>query len=116
MYDNYSLIPITADMPADTDFCLMMDTDEMEPLIKRGGIIYVSRRESPVDMEAGIFLYRGRILCRQICEDYAGILHLLCANPARESENLCLDKKERQHCRCLGKVLLKGKAPRPIYL
>jgi len=115
MYDSYSLIPISPDMPAGTDFCLVLDSREMEPLIKKGERIYVSRRESPGDMEAGIFLYGGKILCRQICEDYAGRLHLLCANPQCESENLCLDKEEKQRCRCLGKVLLKAKPPRPLY-
>ncbi len=115
MTDDYTLIPITEDIPAGADFCFVMDGDEMEPLIKKGARVYISRREAPTEMEAGLFLYRGQVLCRQFCEDYGGNLLLLCANPKAEGRNLCLDKTERQHCKLLGKVLLKKKAKRPVY-
>ena len=116
MSPDYELIPIDADMPEGTDFCMIMDNELMEPLIPRGTRICVSRSMAPEEFEAGIFFYRGKIYCRQYCEDYAGNLHLLCANPARENENLCLDRKEKEKCLCLGKVLLKEKPPMPLYL
>lgn len=116
MEEYFSLIPITNDMPRGTDFCLIMDTELMEPLIYKGGRVCVSRHEDPDQMDVGLFLYKGQVLCRQVCEDYAGNLHLLCANPKAEKENLCLDKKERTRCLCLGKVLLKVKPPEPMYL
>ncbi len=115
MTDDYTLIARTEDIPAGADFCFVMDTEEMEPLIKKGERVYVSRHEAPAEMEIGIFLHGGRVLCRQYCEDYGGNLLLLCANPRAEKLNLCLDKAERQHCKLLGKVLLKKKAKRPIY-
>ena len=116
MHEHYELISKTADMPKDADFCLIMDTDEMEPVIAKGERVYVSRRESPEILEAGIFYHKGRIYCRQYCEDYNGALILLCANPLRESENLILDKERRKDCVCLGKVLLKDKPPMPFYV
>ena len=116
MDENFSLIPISADMPEGTDFCLIMDTELMEPLIAKGSRLCVSRHQDPEPMDVGLFFYRGRVLCRQVCEDYAGNLHLLCANPKAEKENLCLDRKERSHCLCLGRVLLREKPPAPVYV
>lgn len=103
-------------MPEGADFCLIMDTDEMEPVITKGERVYISRRQSPEPMEVGVFYHKGRIYCRQYCEDYNGALILLCANPLRESENLILDKERRKDCVCLGKVLLKAKPPMPFYV
>ncbi len=115
MIDDYIFIPRDSSVPPAADYCFIMDSDRMAPLIPKGSRVYVSRREAPAEMEPGVFLYKGRILCRQFCEDYAGNLLLLCANPKAESHNLCLDKKEREHCRCLGKVLLDKKIKRPVY-
>ena len=115
MEQYYSLIAKTQDMPQDADFCFIMDNDCMEPVIKQGQRVYVSRRLSPAELEAALFFYKGRVYCRQFCEDYAGRLHLLCANPLRERENLCLDREEKAQCRCLGKVLLDTKLPMPLY-
>ena len=53
---------------------------------------------------------------RQWCEDSAGNLHLLCANPKRERENLMLGPKERGACLCLGTVLPGKPLPAPIYV
>ena len=116
MNEDFELIALRADMPEGTDFCLMLDNDLMEPLIAMGERVHVSRHITPGELEVGIFLYNGRIYCRQYCEDYIGNLHLLCANPRRESENLCLDRREKEKCLCLGKVLLKEKPGMPVYI
>ena len=115
MEQFYSLIPAGADAPQGADFCFVMDSDLMEPLIARGARVYVSRRESPAEPDAALFYYRGKVYCRQFCEDYAGNFHLLCANPMRERENICLNKSERQRCHCLGRVLLDEKPTMPVY-
>lgn len=116
MNEHYELIEKTAEMPEGTDFCLIMNTDEMEPVIAKGERMYISRRESPEMLEVGIFYHKGRIYCRQYCEDYSGALLLLCANPLRENENLILDKEQKKGCICLGRVLLKTKPPMPLYV
>ena len=116
MDEDYSLLPRTKKTPAGADFCLRLDNDCMEPWIKRGETVYIDRDVSPEEMQPGLFWYRGRILCRQWCEDSAGTLHLLCANPKRESENLALSPTEKAVCLCLGRVLLKKRLPMPIYV
>ena len=115
MEEEYTLLPRTADMPAGADLCLRLDNDFMEPYLKRGQLLFVSRDAAPEELQPGLFFYAGRALCRQWCEDSAGNLHLLCANPRREKENLCLSRAEKSACLCLGRVLLKKRLPMPLY-
>ena len=114
MQEDYCLED-AAGLPEGTDFCVIAESDCMEPYIKRGERVCVSRKQTPAEGEAGLFLYRGVVYCRQWCEDYTGALYLLCANPRRESENIRIDRKERGQCRCLGRVLTDKKLPMPIY-
>lgn len=116
MAEDYVFIKKDGSVPSEADFCFIMDNELMEPVIKKGERVFVSRRQSPGELEVGLFYYKGRVYCRQLCEDYAGNTHLLCANPGCEVENLCLDKRERKTLICLGRVLLKKKPPMPIYI
>lgn len=113
--DDYTLLPRSKGTPAEAAFCLRLDHDLMEPWLKKGELIYVSRSETPEEFQPGLFWYRGRILCRQWCEDSEGNLHLLCANPGRERENLMLSPSEKAACLCLGRVLTKKRLPMPVY-
>ena len=102
--------------PAEADFCLTLTDDCMAPHIKPGDSVYVSCREPLDEMDAGIFLYNDTLVCRQWCCDYAGTLHLLCANPARQAQNIAVPAHEKEKCLCLGKVLLQKPLPAPVYL
>ncbi len=113
--EEYTLLERTKELPAGTDFCVILDNDCMEPYLKRGEMVSISRSEAPEELQPGLFYCRGRILCRQWCEDSAGNIHLLCANPGRESENLTLSRTEKSACLCLGRVLLKKRLPMPVY-
>ncbi len=115
MTEEYSFVPRTQRTPPGADFCLRLDNDCMEPWLRQGEIVYVDRSEAPDELQPGVFWYRGRILCRQWCEDSEGTLHLLCANPRRERENLSLSRAEKAACLCLGKVVLKKPLPMPVY-
>ena len=114
--EEYTLLNRTEELPAGSDFCVCLDNDCMEPYLKRGEPVFVSRGEMPEELQPGLFYYQGGIFCRQWCEDSAGNLHLLCANPAREKENLTLSRAEKSACLCLGRVLLKKRLPMPIYV
>ena len=115
MPDEYTLLPRTEATPAGADFCLRLDNDCMEPWLKKGELLYIDRKQTPEELQPGVFLVRGRVLCRQWCEDSAGTLHLLCANPKRERENLSLNRAEKAACLCLGRVITKKKLPMPVY-
>lgn len=114
MDEEYTLLPADS-VGHDADFCITLDNDCMEPAFRAGQLLRVSLHTAPREFAAGVFLYRGRVYVRQWCEDFAGNLYLLCANPAREAENLTLTPRERGACLCLGTVLPGKPLPRPVY-
>ncbi len=65
------------------DFSVTVTDDAMEPYIKKGETVYVSRRAFPRPGEAGIFYVRGRMVCRQYVEDSEGTVYLFAANRKR---------------------------------
>ena len=115
MTDFYELMPRTGDIPPGADFLITITDDCMLPYIRPGEQVAVSCRETLCEMDAGIFVYKGRLVCRQWCEDITGTLHLLCANPKREDESISVPAMMREDCICLGKVLLSKKPEAPVY-
>lgn len=115
MSEDYTLLPRTKEVPKAADLCLRLDNDFMEPWLKKGKLVYIDRNETPEEMQPGLFYYKGRVLCRQWCEDSTGTLHLLCANPKRERENLSLSASEKAACLCLGRVILNRRLPMPVF-
>lgn len=111
--EGYELLERSSDMPPSADFALVLGDDCMEPFFKKGERVYVEARAELEEFEAGLFFYRGRVICRQWCQDHTGAVHLLCANPARERENISLPAAEKLVF--LGRVITKRKLPRPIY-
>ena len=65
MREDYCLED-AAGLPEGTDFCFVAESDCMEPYIKRGERVCVSRKQTPAEGEAGLFLYRGCTCCAQI--------------------------------------------------
>ena len=115
MKDDYTLLPRTGDMPEGADFCLRLDNDCMEPFFRGGELVYIDRRHAPEELQPGLFLFGGRVLCRQRCEDSSGALHLRCANPRRERENVSRSRAGKASCLCLGRVLTEKNLPMPVY-
>jgi len=113
--EDYELLPRSADTPPLADFCITVRGDSMEPFIPDGSLVYV-RRDAPLrEFEAGVFFVDGDVYCKQWCVDYAGTLHLLSANPARQDANLRIPRDSGRSCVCFGKVLLSRPLPKPSY-
>ena len=114
VYDrDYDMLERKPTMPQEADFALILTDDCMEPFFKKGERVYVKARAELEEFEAGLFLYEGRVVCRQWCQDHTGAVHLLCANPARERENISLRPGEK--LTFLGRLLTKKKLPQPFY-
>lgn len=113
-FEEYELVEASG-APEGAQLALTLTDDCMSPYFPRGGRVYVRCSEMAEEFGAGVFMYRGRILCRQWCEDYSGALHLLAANPARQDENLRIPAAERGALVCLGRVIYPGTLPRPCY-
>ncbi|MBQ6465817.1 MAG: helix-turn-helix domain-containing protein [Oscillospiraceae bacterium] len=113
--EDYEDIPLPDDAPPGADFCLTVRGDSMAPYIRDGQLVYV-RRDTPLrEFDAGVFYVDGDVLCKQWCVDYAGTLHLLSANPAREDANRSFPRSSGQTVICFGKVLLPHPLPKPAY-
>lgn len=113
-FEEYELIDAST-APEGAQLALTLTDDCMLPYFPQGGRVYVRCSEMPEEFGAGVFMYRGRILCRQWCEDYSGALHLLAANPARQGESLRIPAAERGELVCLGRVIYATALPRPSY-
>ena len=113
--EDYELVVRPADAPPKADFCLTIAGDSMEPYIRDGQLVYVRRDIQMREFDVGIFFVDGDVLCKQWCLDYAGTLHLLSANPARQDANRSFPRDSGQHVVCFGKVLLPTPLPRPNY-
>lgn len=110
--DGFSFLKTDGTEPPGADLCLVIREKCMSPWIKAGERVYVSTRQQLAEFDTGIFYYKGRVYCRQWCEDYSGALHLLSATGEAE---LSLDRQQRKACLCLGKVLLDKQPPRPLH-
>ena len=115
MQDDFSFVPVTEGLPDGADFAIIMEDDSMAPYFPEGSVVYFTRRETPEELQPGLFYLHGALLVRQWCEDSSGTLHLLCANPRREAMNLQLAGKEKAACLCLGAALCRKALPMPLY-
>ena len=114
---EFELIEADSSVPYEADFCIDIRGDSMEPYIKDGERVYVQRDATVNEFsDVGVFYYNGEVLCKQFCLDIYGSLHLLSANPERESMNVEIGPHDAENLVCFGKVILKKKLPRPLYL
>ena len=101
--------------PAKAGFSLTLSDGAMAPYFPQGSTVFVDASRPPAEFQAGIFYYRGKILCRQCCEDMTGTLYLLPADPALGAQCISVSRSERSKCLCLGAVLSDIMLPEPVY-
>lgn len=96
------------------DFAIRVNGDSMEPWLPDGSIA-LCKRENPRDGDVGAFLIDGDFLCKQVCQDISGMLHLFSLNRARKSmdRHIPRDDIDRQLI-CFGTVLLDKVPALPI--
>ena len=102
-------------VPAGAQLSMTLADDAMAPFFPRGSTVYVDITRPPDEFQAGVFYYGGKVLCRQWCEDMAGTLHLLPAEPTMGSRCVSVPREERGSCLCLGAVICDRTLPEPIY-
>lgn len=113
---DYEMIPLPDGAPNGADFCIKIDGDSMEPYIKDGEMVYVKRGAPLQEFDVGIFFVGGDVYCKQYCPGYGGQLYLLSANPKRQDANVILMPEDARGCTCFGKVMLKHRLPKPMYM
>lgn len=111
--EDYTLIEKDDAVPAAADFAVKIDGDSMEPVIKDGSRVYVSRTNELSDGDVGIFFVDGDMKCKQYCEDSFGNIYLFSVNRDRKDADVFISASSGITVFCFGKVLLGGRIPLP---
>ena len=102
-------------VPPGAQLSLTLSDNAMAPFFPKGSTVYVDVTRPPEEFQAGVFHYRGTVLCRQWCEDMTGTLYLLPADPVLGGQCISIPREERGKCLCLGTVICDAALPEPIY-
>ena len=111
--EDYTLIERGDDVPAAADFAVRIAGDSMEPYIKDGSRVYVSRTNELSSGDIGIFFVDGDMKCKQYCEDSFGNIYLFSLNREREDADMTILASSGITVFCFGKVLLGRKISLP---
>ncbi len=96
--------------PEGTRFGFVMTDDTMEPHLKRGTTVYARSPGPLAPGDVGIFLVRGKFLCRQYLEDSEGTAYLFTLNRARRALDIALPASSLT---LFARVSLPAPAPLP---
>ena len=111
--EDYRLIVRAPSAPADADFAVRIAGDSMEPYIRDGSSVYVSRTNELADGDVGIFFVDGDMKCKQYCEDSEGNIYLFSLNRARKDADMAILASSGLTVFCFGRVILKRRPPLP---
>jgi len=112
--EDYTVIECKqSEVPKGTDFAVRIDGDSMEPYIKDGSRVYVSRKSELKDGDIGIFFVDGDMKCKQFCEDSYGNIYLFSLNRRRADADMSILASSGLTVFCFGKVLLPMRPPLP---
>lgn len=98
---------------AGADFSVAITDDAMEPYIKRGETVYVSRSAFPRPGDAGIFFVNGRMVCRQYVEDSEGTIYLFAANRDRRDLDVTVPADAPSDVQFFGGLVPRRSIPLP---
>lgn len=112
--EDYILVERTDEVPAAADFAVRIDGDSMEPYIKDGSRVYVSRTNELSSGDIGIFFVDGDMKCKQYCEDSFGNIYLFSLNRKRADADMTILSSSGITVFCFGKVLTGRKIALPI--
>lgn len=111
--EDFHLVVRGADVPTAADFAVRISGDSMEPYIRDGSRVYVSRTNELSDGDVGIFFVDGDMKCKQYCEDNFGNIYLFSLNRARRDADSTIMASSGLTVFCFGKVLLGRRLPLP---
>jgi len=109
--EDFTYIPLTADVPENAQFAVTIAGDSMEPYIHDGQVVYcVKDAEGVHPGEIGIFCVDGAYYCKQyVTSGYD--TYLLSLNREREDADIAIYASGNRSLTCAGRVILKEKIP-----
>lgn len=112
--EDFNLIERDESVPSSADFAVKISGDSMEPYIKDGSRVYVSRTNELSDGDVGIFFVDGDMKCKQYCEDSFGNIYLLSINRKRSDADMEIKSSSGITVFCFGKVIMDKRVPLPV--
>lgn len=108
-FEDYS-VP----MDSRAEFAIRVNGDSMEPYLSDGSIA-LCRKEKPHDGDVGAFLLDGSFVCKQVCEDYIGDVHLFSLNRDRRDADRDIRRDDiPERLQCYGTVMMDKRVPLPL--
>ena len=114
--NEFEMIPVGANTPANADFAINIQGDSMNPYIHDGDTVFVKRTEEISVGDVGIFCVDGAIYCKQYYKEDDGTLILASANPVLKNTNVIIPPDSNSTVKCYGVVLLNQHIELPSYL
>lgn len=114
--DDFEMILVDENVPADADFAVGIQGDSMYPYIQDGDTVYVKKDCELSIGDIGIFSVDGSMYCKQYYVDEEGNLTLVSANPELRDTNVHVSANSDSFVKCYGKVLLDHRVELPDYL
>ena len=107
-YEDYEVQPDSL-----ADYAVRLNGYSMEPYIKDGSIVLVSRSIPLSDGDVGLFLIDEDIKCKQYCVDSFGNICLLSVSRNNKSTDAAVISTNGTSVFCFGKLLLPRRSPVP---
>lgn len=101
--DNYSLIPMPADVKGDPDFAVTIHGDSMEPEFHDHQIVYVNSKAPVEDGDIGIFYFEGMTYIKKYQRDDEGAF-LVSLNKKYDPIRVSREDFDSDSFRAFGKV------------
>ena len=98
--ENYTMLEVGEEVPADADFGIRISGDSMEPQFINGQIVWVHQQETLSTGEIGIFYLDGNAYCKKLKDEAEG-LFLISLNTKYEP----IQVKENDSFKIFGKVV-----------
>lgn len=98
--DNYTLLEVGEEVPAEADFGIRISGDSMEPQFINGQIVWVHQQETLITGDIGIFYLNGSAFCKKLKDDAEG-LSLISLNTNYKP----IEIKETDTLKIFGKVV-----------
>lgn len=71
--DNYTVLEVGEEVPAEADFGIRISGDSMEPQFINGQIVWVQQQETLLTGDIGIFFLNGNAYCKKLKDDTDGL-------------------------------------------
>lgn len=106
--EDFDYLEVGPEVPRKADCAIKISGDSMEPYIRNGSIVYVTR-EPLENGDVGIFYVDGDMLCKQYYRNEKGNVHLISLNRNRADADRFIHAKGNTDMAYYGRVILPRK-------